>query len=162
MEKETSCINSRSIINYMRAHNNGDCSELLRDLDPEIDSLPDPESFLRDPNNWVSCSVISKLYKNARLILHDEKIAYKIAKYAVEKTDLGFNSLICRVFGSYHSVFKNAQRINAKWNKSKKVELVELNKSSAIVRLHWNPEVNASKDIRLYIFLRIVILLLID
>ena len=150
MEKETSCINSRSIINYMRAHNNGDCSELLRDLDPEIDSLPDPESFLRDPNNWVSCSVISKLYKNARLILHDEKIAYKIAKYAVEKTDLGFNSLICRVFGSYHSVFKNAQRINAKWNKSKKVELVELNKNSAIVRLHWNPEVNASKDICLY------------
>ncbi len=150
MERETSCINSRSIINYMRAHNNGDCLELLRDLDPEIDSLPDPESFLRDPNNWISCAVISKLYKRARLILHDERVAYKIAKYAVEKTDLGFNSLICRVFGSYRSVFKNAQRINAKWNKSKKVELVELNKNSAIIRLHWNPEVNASKDICLY------------
>ena len=100
MEKETSCINSRCIINYMRAHNNGDCSELLRDLDPEIDSLSDPESFLRDPNNWISCAVISKLYKRAKLILHDERVAYKIAKYAVEKTDLGFNSLICRVFGS--------------------------------------------------------------
>jgi signal transduction histidine kinase len=150
MERETSCINSRSIINYMRAHNNSDCSELLRDLDPEIDSLSDPESFLRDPNNWISCTVISKLYKRARLILHDERVAYKIAKYAVEKTDLGFNSLICKVFGSYRSVFKNAQRINAKWNKSKKVELVELNKNSAIIRLHWNPEVNASKDICLY------------
>lgn len=150
MEKETSCINSKSIINYMRAHNNGDCSELLRDLDPEIDSLPDSESFLRDPNNWISTAVISKLFKRARSILHDERVAYKIAKYAVEKTDLGFNSLICRVFGSYRSVFKNAQRINAKWNKSKKVELVELNKNSAIVRLHWNPEVNASKDICLY------------
>lgn len=51
MEKEVNCINSRVVINYIKAHNNGDCSELLYGLDPEIDSLPDPESFLKDPNN---------------------------------------------------------------------------------------------------------------
>ena len=150
MEKETSCINSRAILDYVHKHNNGDCSILLRDLDPEIDRLPDPESFLRDPHNWISCSVISKLYHRAKLILNDESAPYKIAQHAVEKTDLGFKSLIVKVFGSHHRVLKNVQRINAKWNRNKKVELVALEKDSAVLRLHWIPQMDVSKDICLY------------
>lgn len=150
MEKETSCINSRAILNYVHKHNNGDCSILLRDLDPEIDRLPDPESFLRDHHNWISCSVISKLYHRAKLILNDESAPYKIAQHAVEKTDLGFKSLIVKVFGSHHRVLKNVQRINAKWNRNKKVELVALEKDSAVLRLHWIPQMDVSKDICLY------------
>jgi len=147
MEKETSCINSKVILDYIKEHNNGDCSDLLKDLDPEIDALPDPESFLRDPHNWISCTVISKLYERARFILDDELAPYKIGQYAVEKTDLGVRSLILKIFGSHIRVLKNAQRINAKWNRNKKVELVELKKSFAIIRLHWNPRMDVSKDI---------------
>ena len=62
MEKETSCINSRAILDYVKKYNDGDCSVLLENLDPEIDALRYPEKFLRDPNSWISCSVISKLY----------------------------------------------------------------------------------------------------
>ena len=147
MEKETSCINSRAILDYIKEHNNGDCSDLLKDLDPEIDALPDPESFLRDPHNWISCTVISKLYKRARLILDDQFVPYKIGQYAVEKTDLGVWSLILKVLGSHIRVLKNAQRINARWNRNKKAELVELKKSRATLRLHWNPRMDVSKDI---------------
>ncbi len=147
MKKETSCINSRAILDYIKEHNNGDCSDLLKDLDPEIDALPDPESFLRDPHNWISCTVISKLYKRAKLILDDESAPYKIGQYAVEKTDLGVWSLILKIFGSHIRVLKNAQRINARWNRNKKAELVELKKSRATLRLHWNPRMDVSKDI---------------
>jgi hypothetical protein len=60
MEKETSCINAIAILDYLKKHHI-DCSSIIGDLAPEIDSLEDPEGFLRDPNNWISCSVISKL-----------------------------------------------------------------------------------------------------
>ena len=150
MDKETSCINSRAILDYIKEYNNGECSALLENLVPEIDSLPDPEGFLRDPNNWVSCTLVSKLFERAKLLLDDELAPYKIARYAVEKTDLGFKSLIVKVFGSHNRVLKNVQRINAKWNRNKKVELVELKKNSAILRLHWNPKMDISKDICLY------------
>ncbi|MEA3421990.1 MAG: hypothetical protein U9Q97_09990, partial [Acidobacteriota bacterium] len=151
MERETSCINARSIINYVRAHNNGDCSKLLHDLDPEIDSLPDPESFLQDPNNWISCAVISKLYKRARLILHDKRVAYKIAKYAIENASLGYiQKVFVKAFWSSKKGFKHAQKINDKFNRSKKVEIVELRRNRAVVRLHWDSSMKLSKDLCLF------------
>ena len=150
MKKETSCINSKVILAYVKEHNYGDYAELLENLDPEIDALLDPERFLTDPHNWISCTVASKLYERAGRILNDEMAAYKIGQYAVEKADLGIRALIVKVFGSHHIVLKNIQRVNAKWNRTKKVELVVLKKNSAIIRLHWNPRMDSSRDLCLY------------
>ena len=150
MEKETSCINSKAILDYVQSHYDGDLADLITHLDPEIDRLSDPESFLRDPNNWISCAVVAKLYSRSKFLLADDMAPFKIARYAVEQTDLGFKSLIVKVFGSHHRVLKNVQRINAKWNRNKEVELVELKKTSAILRLHWNPRMAISKDICIY------------
>ena len=62
MEKETSCINSRAILDYLKAHE-CDYTGMLAGLDPEIDELEDPESFLRDPNNWISSRVVTRLFE---------------------------------------------------------------------------------------------------
>lgn len=150
MKKEVNCINSKVVLAYVKEHNGGNYDYLLENLDPEIDVLQDPESFLTDPNNWISCTVASKLYARAGRILDDEMAAYKIGKYGVEKAYLGFKGLILKVFGSHHRVLKNVQRINAKWNRNKEVELVELKKNSSIIRLHWNPGMDSSKDLCLY------------
>jgi len=151
MEKETSCINSRAILDYIKEYNYGDCSGLLENLDPEIDNLPDPEAFLRDPNNWISCTIVSKLYERARLILHDKMAGFKIAKHAVEKTSLGYaQGIIVKALWSYKKALKNLQKLNDKWNRSKKVEVVEIKRNQAIVRLHWDTQMNVSKDICLY------------
>ena len=148
MEKEVSCINSRVILNYVKEYNDSDCSSLLGSLDPEIDDLPDPEGFLTDPNNWISCAVISKLLERARLILHDEMAAYKTGKYAVEKTSLGYvQGIIIKALWSTKTALKHVQKINDKWNRNKKVELVEIKGNQAIVRLHWDPQMKVSKDI---------------
>ena len=151
MEKEASCINSRAIIDYVRKYNNGDCSRLFGNLDPEIDSLLDPAGFLTDPNHWISCTVITKLLERARIILKDEMAAHKIARYAVEKISLGYaQSIIIKAFWSYKIALKHAQKLNDKWNRNKKVELVEIKRNQAIVRLHWNPRMDVSKDMCLY------------
>ncbi|RLG28637.1 hypothetical protein DRN98_09415, partial [Methanosarcinales archaeon] len=162
MEKEVSCINSGYIIDYIMEYNNGDCSYLLDDLDPEIDSLPDPEKFLRDPNNWISCTVVCRLLKRARKILNNETVAYEISRRAVEKTSLGYGQgIIVKAFWSSKKALKHAQKINDRWNRNKKVEIVEAKRNRGIVRLHWNPAMDVSKDLCLlnkgaYTFLPLV------
>ena len=137
MKTETSCINSRAIIDYIKERNNGDCSALLKNLHTEIDTLPDPEAFLRDPNNWISCTVITELFERAIQILKDEKAPYYIAKYAVEKTITGsIQSIIVKALWSSKKALKQAPKINDKWNRNKKVELVEIGRNQGSIRLH--------------------------
>ncbi len=151
MKKEVSCINTKAVLDYIKEFKPGEYASLFSCLDPEIDTHPDPEGFLRDPNNWISCTVASEIYKRARLILKDETTAFKIAKYAVEKTSLGYTQgIIVRAFWSYKKALKHIQRLNDKWNRNKKVELVEIKMNTAIVRLHWNPQMDVSKDLCLY------------
>jgi predicted hydrocarbon binding protein len=151
MEKETSCINSKAILDYVKKYNDGDCSALFGNLDPEIDALQDPESFLRDPNSWISCSVISKLYKRAASILNDEKAAYKIGRYATENISLGYaQRIIFKTFWSVRKALKHGQKVNDRWNRNKRVELVELNKNNAVVRLYWDSKMEVTKNICLY------------
>jgi signal transduction histidine kinase len=148
MEKETSCINARAVLEYVRTHNHGVVSGLLGDLDPELDRLPDPEGFLKDPNNWISCSVISKLYERAKGILNDEMAAYKIARHAVENFSMGYaQSIIVKALWSSRIAVKHAQRINDKFNRNKKVEVVQNRGNKAVVRLHWYPGMKVTKDI---------------
>jgi len=148
MEKEVSCLNSKVILGYVKEHNNGEYSDLLTNLDPEIDAIANPERFLTDPNNWISCAVASKLYKRARIILDDEMAAYKIARYAVENTSLGYaQRIIAKGFWSYKTGLKHAQKLNDKWNRSKKVEVISIKRNGAVIRLHWDKNMVLSKDL---------------
>ena len=150
MEKETSCINSRAILDYLK-HHQVDGSAICRGLDPEIDSLEDPENFLRDPDNWISCNVISKLYRRAATILNDEEVAYKIGRYTAENISLGYvQRIVLKSFWSIRRALEHVQKINDQLNRSKKIELVELKKYEAVVRLHWVAGMAVSKDICLY------------
>jgi len=151
MEKETSCINSWAILDYFKMRNNGDVSVLLNNLHPEIDCLPDPESFLKDTNNWISCEIISKLFKRASSHLNDPMVPYRIAKHAVETASPGYVlRIFIKGFWSYQTGLKHIQKINDKWNRSKKVELVQAKKNEAVIRLYWAPHMQVSKPICLY------------
>jgi len=151
MEKEVSCINAKAIFEYVKAHNNGDCSALIGSLDHEIDSLDDPVSFLTDPNNWISTAIVVKLHERAKNILNDDMAPYRIAKFAVENTSLGYiQKIFVKALWSYKKAIKQVQKINDKFNRSKKVELVESKKNSAIIRLHWDSKMKLSRDLCLY------------
>jgi len=148
MEKEVSCVNSIAILNFLRENYKGNYSSLLRQLDPEIDAAPSPELFLRDPNNWISSKVASELYERASVAFHDPMVAFKIAKFAVEKRSYGYaQRIVVKAFGSYERALRNLQRINDKWNRNKRVELVEIKNNEALVRLYWNKSMGVSKHL---------------
>ena len=150
MEKETSCINSRAILDYLKAHEI-DYAEMIKNLDPEIDDLEDPEGFLRNPDNWIPTGVVSKLFERATRLLDDEETAYKMGRYATENTNLGFaQRIIVKAFWSFKRGLRHCQKINDQWNRSKKVELVNLRRNAATVRLHWDPGMETSKYICQY------------
>ncbi|MCF8052374.1 MAG: GAF domain-containing protein [Desulfobacterales bacterium] len=151
MERETSCINSRAILDYVKHHRPDAVADLIRDLDPEIDALPDPEAFLRDPHNWISSRLIAKLFARTRQVLGDEEVAFKIARYAFENKKLGYGQRIFfKALWSTNNVLNNLQRVNNKWNRNKRVEVVARTRKGALVRLHWKPEMNCSRDMCLY------------
>jgi hypothetical protein len=150
MEKETSCINTRAILDYLRAHDI-DYAGMIKDLDPEIDGLEDPEVFLRDPDNWISAGVVSRLFERATQLLDDDQAAYKMGQYVTENTGLGFaQRIVVKAFWSVKTGLRHCQKINDQWNRSKKVELIELNKDEATVRLHWDPGMKTSKHVCQY------------
>ncbi|MFC1821628.1 ATP-binding protein [Thermodesulfobacteriota bacterium] len=135
----------------METFYNGNFLSLLEDLDPEINALEEPEIYLKDPNNWISCSVVSRMYERARLMLNDDMAAYKMAKKAAENFKLGYaQKIIIKAFWSGKQVLKNLQKVNDKWNRNKKVELVETKGNEAVIRLHWDKQMDVSKDICLY------------
>lgn len=151
MEKEICCINTKAIFEYVKAQNHGDCSALLRDLDPEIDFLPNPAAFFEDSHNWTSCEVVSKLFERAKELLGDDLVAQKAAQYAVEQTGLGYiQRIFVKAFWSTKTALKHLQKINDKFNRSKRVELVSIRGNEAIARLYWNPQMCVTKDMCLY------------
>jgi signal transduction histidine kinase len=151
LEKETSCINAKAILDYVKAHNQGDCSSLLRSLHPDVDQLANPEGFLTDPNNWISYPVICELYKRAKTTLADDAAPYRMGEFAVRNLSLGYiQKILVKAFWSYKTALKHAQKINDKLNRSKRIELVRIKRNEAVVRLHWDPNMKATKDICLY------------
>ena len=151
MEKQASCINVIPIFDYLKSQNYDDFSSLTVGLDPEIDALDAPIDFFTDPNNWISTGIIVKLFKKARIILKDDLAAFKIAKFSVENSSLGYvQKIFVKAFWSSKNGFKHVQKINDKFSRSKKVKLVKIKRNEAVVRLDWNPHMNISKDMCLY------------
>jgi signal transduction histidine kinase len=82
------------------------------------------------------------------MMLQDERAAYNIGRYAVEKTSMGYaQSILVKAFWSVEKALRHAQKINDKWNRSKRVELVEIHRNRATVRLHWDGRMALSKDL---------------
>jgi signal transduction histidine kinase len=55
--------------------------------------------------------------------------------------------ILVKAFWSAKNALRHSQRINDKWNRSKRVELVEIRRNRATVRLHWDRRMELSKDL---------------
>ena len=151
MEKQTSCTNIKPIFHYLEANHAGDPRELVDRLHPEIDALDDPVGFLCDGNNWVSTEVVVKLFERAKRTLKDDRAAYHIGKFAVKNVSPGYvQKIFVKAFWSSKMGFKHVQKINDKFNRSKRVELTAIERGGAVIRLHWDSSMIVSKDICLY------------
>ncbi|MBW2093021.1 MAG: GAF domain-containing protein, partial [Deltaproteobacteria bacterium] len=146
MERHNSCINSLAIIEYISRHY-GDPTELLKGLEEDLHGVPDPLSFLKDPNNWISSDILRKLYANARRISGDDNVAFKIGYESVTHNKLGYISdILLRVWSSPDKAFPRVKRINEKFNRNKDIEVVRLPGNHVILRLRWFKHLNLNTD----------------
>lgn len=151
MEKHHSCINTRAIIEYFQEKNPQAIARLCSGLGEEIDQLPDPLEFLMEPNNWVSSEVVIRMFANAREITGDPDIAFKIGFDSASRRKLGYiQRIILFAYRNPRRSLKRAQKINDRFNRNKRLELVETSRDRAVIRLHWFPEVPASPDFCLF------------
>ncbi len=151
MEKTNSCLNTEVIIRYVSERAPERLSELFEGLNSELSEIEDKKEFLSDPNNWVSSSIIVKLYDNAKKIFDDENIAYKIGFESVIRRRFGYvQKILIYAFGKPDKILQYAQKVNDKFNKTKTIKLISINKDNAVLQLHWRKELSLSRDICLF------------
>ena len=147
MEKTNSCLNSQAIIKYVSEKAPGEVERLFTGLDGELAEIEDKREFLSDPNNWVSSSVMVRLYENAKKILGDENVAYKIGYDSVVKRRFGYvQKILMYAFGSPRNILNYIQKLNDKFNKTKTIRLHSVENGSAVVHLHWHEGMELSRD----------------
>jgi hypothetical protein len=145
-KRHNSCLNTLAIIDYISRHN-GLPKELLYGLEKELHGQPDPLSFLKDYNNWVSSDVCRKMYANARLMTNDSRVAFNIGYESVTYKKLGYvDKIFIRALSSPRQAVKRLKRINGKFNRNKDIEIKWTSRTSALVRLRWYEGLNLNSD----------------
>ncbi|MEJ2070700.1 MAG: PAS domain S-box protein, partial [Syntrophobacterales bacterium] len=151
MEKHHSCLNTRAIIEYFQEQAPQELDRLLSGLGPEIDHLHDPREFLMEINNWVSSDVVIKMFENAREITGEDDIAFKIGFDSAARRKLGYiQRIILFAYRNPRRSLRRVQRINDKFNRNKRIDLVETTRDHAVIRLHWFQDIPATTDFCLF------------
>ena len=151
MEKHHSCLNTRAIIEYFQENLPEEMSGLLAGLGPEIEGLANPQEFLMEVNNWVSSDVVTKMFENAKRLTKNNQIAFKIGFESAARKKLGYvQRIILFSHKNPRQTLKRVQAINDKFNRNKTIELVEIKRDSAVVRLHWFKNIPANRDFCLF------------
>jgi putative nucleotidyltransferase with HDIG domain len=147
-EKNTSCLNSRAIIEYMRRRAPDRVRELFEDLPAPYSTMASPEEYLSDENNWMSSAVTVKMLENARKITRNSNAAFDIGFETMMKRELSyFQRLFLTIFATPSGMLRRLNQLNSKLNTTKIVELVYDAPGRAVVRWHWKSGIAKSKDI---------------
>jgi len=154
MERHNSCINTKAVIDYVEERDPSLVEPLLKDLSPELAGVENVKEFLSDANNWVSTSILIDLYDRVKRLLGNENVVFDIGFESVAKRRLGYiQRIFVSAFRRYarapnrHALtLKRLQSLNDKFNRNKRVQLVDLRKDGAVVRLRWFKNIPMTRD----------------
>ena len=137
MKPEVSCLNTKAFIEYVRARNPENLYLLWEPLKGTLLQGEDPESFLTDPNNWISVELNREIIEQTKRATSDEMAVYKAGFESIVKRKLGYvEQILVRGLLTPKQAILKAARINDKFNKgTKRVEIVEASNTNAVVRL---------------------------
>ncbi|NOQ46429.1 MAG: PAS domain S-box protein, partial [Desulfobulbaceae bacterium] len=146
-QHHNSCMNSLAVIEYVKEHAPGMLPMLFDDLGLEMKGIQDVDAFLSDPNNWVSSSLIIKLFANAKNILGDKDAAFHIGYNSILKKRFGYlQKIFIYALGNPAHVIKKLQKINDHFNRTKIVKHISLTKTASVIRLYWDKDIPLSRD----------------
>jgi len=103
--KDISCRVTRTLLMYVRENNGGSLGNLL-------DGLSLDESYLSDPNQWVSHAFLQKLYRRMLALLGDDHTVYKMTLASERYRSLGILDRIVRLLGSPKLIYAQAPKYN--------------------------------------------------
>ncbi|MBW2329756.1 MAG: response regulator [Deltaproteobacteria bacterium] len=147
MKPETSCLNTRALIDYVRARNPENLHLLWEPLKGKLPEGGDPEQFLADPNNWISAEVCRDIMEQTRIATSDQMAVYNAGFESIVQKKLGYvQQIFVRSLFTPKYAIKSAARINDKFNTTKRVEIVEVSNTHALVRLHWFKHLPLTRD----------------
>ncbi len=145
------CINSRAILEYVRRHQPDRIDELLSSLPGQFAGLPRLDDYLCNENNWVPSSLVVQLFENARRITGNPEVAFDIGFESITHRDLGYTQrLFVMLFSSPQRLLRQVNRLNAKLNNTKIIELISNKARTATLRWHWREGVKSSHDVCSY------------
>ncbi|MGD8995068.1 MAG: hypothetical protein PVH34_07630, partial [Syntrophobacterales bacterium] len=136
METHNSCINTKAVIDYVEERSPTLIGPLLKDLGPELEGVADVKDFLTDSNNWISSNVLIRLYDRVKELFGNEDVVFEIGFESVAKRRLGYiQRVLFSAIRNHGRTLKHIQSLNDKFNRNKRVQLAELNRDGAVVRL---------------------------
>jgi len=145
------CINSRAIIEYVRRHQPDRVDELLSSLPGQFTGLPRLDEYLCNENNWVPSSLVVQLFENTRKITGNPEVAFDVGFESITHRDLGYTQrLFVMLFSSPQRLLRQVNRLNAKLNNTKIIELISNKARTATLRWHWREGVKSSHDVCSY------------
>ncbi|MCG6919319.1 MAG: PAS domain S-box protein [Deltaproteobacteria bacterium] len=147
MERHNSCINTKAVIDYVEERDPLLVEPLLKDLSQQLDGVTNAREFLSDPNNWVSAQILILLYERVKELLGKEDVVFDIGFDSVAQRRLGYiQRILFFAFRSHARTLRRLQSLNDKFNRNKEVELAELNRDGAVVRLKWFKDIPMTRD----------------
>jgi len=147
MERHNSCINTKAVIDYVEEHDPLLVEPLLKDLSQQLDGVTNAREFLSDPNNWVSSHILILLYERVKELLGKEDVVFDIGFDSVAQRRLGYiQRILFFAFRSHGRTLRRLQSLNDKFNHNKEVQLAELNRDGAVVRLKWFRDIPMTRD----------------
>ncbi len=148
-EYTNSCLNTRAIIEYTRRRYPDRLGELFIGLPTPFSTMPSPETFLSEENNWVPSTVVVRMFENVKKITGNDAVAFDIGYQTIMNREFGyFQKLFLNFFSSPRGILRMLNRLNDRLNTTKKIEVVKNNlPGRATFRWHWTPGIVVSKDI---------------
>jgi len=158
MNKDINCSNFIGLLAFLRKHYGDEGVQqvinglvdnekyLIADKKNPSKLIKIQEHHLKDSAYWVSNEFSLALFSNAKKVFGGSNALIKAGEEAAiehfSKTAV-FVSRIC----SPKFVCKQASKINARFNRTKEVKLVNLTDNSATFELHYRPNIQLQKDI---------------
>jgi two-component system cell cycle sensor histidine kinase/response regulator CckA len=140
MERHNNCINTKAVIDYVEERDPLLVEPLLKGLSQQLDGVTNSKEFLCDPNNWVSSHILILLYQRVKELLGKEDVVFDIGFDSVAKRRLGYiQRVLFFAFRNHGRTLRRLQSLNDKFNRNKEVQLAELNRDGAVVRLQRFP-----------------------
>lgn len=151
MKGETSCFNTRALINYVRSRSPENLPLLWAPLKGKIADGEDPERFLSDPNNRVSIEICRDIMEQAKKATSDDMAVYKAAlEQGRQREGSRTRQRWAGAFSGPRHAIRKAQKMNGRLLGGKEIEVVSVSDTHALVRFHWSRDLPLTRDFCLF------------